>query len=101
MEVVGRAMGLIFEWDEDKENANLRKHGLSFEEAKSVFADPLSITISDSGHSRGERRYMSIGRSSEGNLLVVVYTERRSAIRLISSRRATGAERKNYEEGTD
>lgn len=93
-------MGPTFEWDEDKEDANLRKHGVSFEEAKTVFGDPLSITISDPGHSRGERRYIVIGRSSEEHLLVVVYTERRAAIRLISSRRAASAERKIYEEGT-
>ena len=93
-------MGLMFEWDEDKEDANLRKHGISFEEAKTVFGDPLSITIRDPEHSRGELRYVDIGRSSEGLLLVVVYTERRAAIRLISSRRATTAERKIYEEGT-
>ncbi len=91
-------MHLTFEWDEVKENANLRKHGVSFEEAKTVFADPLSITKRDPLHSEGEERYVDIGRSVEGRLLVVVYTERRSTIRLISCRTATQAERRSYEE---
>lgn len=94
-------MGLTFEWDQDKADANLQKHRVSFEEAKTVFGDPLSVTIPDPRHSQGEHRYVDIGRSSQGRLLVVVYTERRSAIRLISSRRATRAEQKIYEEGTD
>lgn len=93
-------MRLTFEWDEEKADANLRKHGVSFEEAKTVFGDPLSITIKDPRHSIGEHRYVDVGLSSEERLLVVVYTERRNVIRLISSREATRAERKAYEEGS-
>ena len=92
---------LIFEWDEDKARTNLLRHQVSFEEAKTVFGDPLSVTISDPDHSRDEDRYIDIGRSSGDRLLVVVYTERDSAIRLISCRRATQAERRIYEEGSE
>lgn len=92
---------LIFEWDEDKARNNLVKHQVSFEEAKTVFGDPLSVTISDPDHSRDEDRYLDIGRSAGDRLLVVVYTERDTAIRLISCRRATQAERRIYEEGTE
>lgn len=91
-------MNLTFEWDEAKANANLRKHGVSFEEAKTVFTDPLSLTKPDPLHSEDEERYVDIGRSVEGRLLVVIYTERRSAIRLISCRTATQVERRSYEE---
>lgn len=90
-------MDVNFEWDEEKAVANLRKHGISFEEGTTVFTDPLSITISDPLHSQDETRYIDIGRSSEGRLLVVVYTEE-STIRLISCRPATRAERRIYEE---
>lgn len=90
-----------FEWDEEKAIANQRKHRVSFEEARTVFGDPLSITLSDPEHSDEEHRYIDIGRSSQGRILVVVYTERRSKmIRLISSRRATQWERRIYEEGS-
>jgi uncharacterized protein len=91
---------LIFEWDEDKAESNRHKHGVPFEEAKTVFGDPLSVTIEDLRQSRSERRYIDIGISSEERLLVVVYTERGEAMRLISSREATRAERKIYEEGS-
>lgn len=90
---------LTFEWDEEKAESNHHKHGVSFDEAKTVFGDPLSITIGDVRHSGSEGRYIDVGLSSEGRLLVVVYTERGEAIRLISSRDATRAERKIYEEG--
>ena len=89
---------LTFEWDEEKSKANLRKHEVSFEEAKTVFNDSLSITIPDSQHSVDEYRYIDIGRSSKGRILVVVYTERGSNIRIISCRKATGSERRVYEE---
>ena len=91
-------MNIIFEWDEAKAVVNSHKHGVSFEEATTVFADSLSITVSDPLHSQEESRYIDIGRSFEGRLLVVVYTEERSTIRLISSRQATKAERRIYEE---
>lgn len=92
-------MALIFEWDEEKAESNYRKHGVSFEEAKTVLGDPLSVTVDDLRHSMREHRYIDIGLSHQERLLVVVYTERGEAIRLISSREATRAERKIYEEG--
>ena len=91
---------LTFEWDEEKSKANYRKHRISFEEAKTVFNDSLSITIPDPQHSIDEHRYIDIGRSSKGRILVVVCTERRSNIRIISCRKATRSERSvYYEEG--
>jgi uncharacterized DUF497 family protein len=90
-------MDLEFEWDEDKAARNLRKHKISFEEAKTVFGDAFSITIDDPKHSVKERRFIDIGMSASGNILVVTYTERKK-IRLISSRKATKGERKLYEE---
>ncbi|MEB4592986.1 BrnT family toxin [Candidatus Thiothrix sp. Deng01] len=88
-----------FEWDDNKAAANGRKHGVSFAEAQTIFADPLEITIPDPDHSEGEFRFLSIGRSDQGNLLVVSYTERADAlIRLISARHATRQERKQYEQ---
>jgi uncharacterized protein len=93
------AVELSFEWDEEKAEANRLKHGVSFEEAKTVFGDPLSVTIDDFRHSVDEHRYVDIGLSFQERLLVVVYTERGEVIRLISSREATRTERKIYEEG--
>jgi uncharacterized DUF497 family protein len=89
-------MNLTFEWNEEKARANLKKHQVSFEEAKTVFNDPLAITIPDPQHSVDESRY--IGRSSRGRTLVVVYAERKGSIRIISSREATRLERQRYEE---
>ncbi|HEX4959411.1 MAG TPA: BrnT family toxin [Thermoanaerobaculia bacterium] len=66
---------LLFEWDEEKARTNLLKHHVSFEEAKTVFGDPLSVTIGDPDHSIGEDRYVDIGRSTGDQILVVVYTE--------------------------
>jgi hypothetical protein len=91
-------MALTFEWDEMKADNNLRKHQVSFEEAKTVFNDPLSMTIDDPDHSHNEDRYIDIGHSAQGRLLVVVYTERGENIRLISSRQATGREQRVYEQ---
>jgi uncharacterized DUF497 family protein len=92
-------VALTFEWDEEKAETNLRQHGVSFDEARTVFGDPLSLTKSDPLHSQTEDRFVDIGRSTSDRLLVVSYTERGSNIRLTSSRRATAAERKVYEEG--
>jgi len=92
-------MALEFEWDENKAIANESNHGVSFDEASAVFDDPLSITIPDPAHSIRELRYIQLGESSNGRLLVVVFTERGAKIRIISSREATMAERKQYEEG--
>lgn len=94
-------MKLRFEWDEEKAKTNLKKHRVSFDEAITVFLDPFSITIPDPDHSVDEQRYIDIGSSDKGRVLVVVYTERRSNIRIISRRKATLSERKLHEEGGD
>lgn len=88
-----------FEWDPVKARKNLRKHGVTFEEASSVFYDPLAVTGADPDHSGGEERMVTFGMSSSGRLLVVVHTERSNAIRVISARVATKHERHIYEEG--
>jgi uncharacterized DUF497 family protein len=88
-----------FEWDPEKAQANRKKHGVSFEEAVTVFYDPLSATFDDVDHSVGERRLITIGFSSRGRLLVVSHTERGEALRIISARRATAHERKKHEIG--
>jgi hypothetical protein len=85
-----------FSWDLEKAARNLRKHGVSFEEAASTFADPLSITVRDSQHSSTEERSLSIGRSSEGRLLVVSHADEEHRIRIISARLATPRERRSY-----
>jgi len=87
-----------FEWDPEKARSNYARHGVSFEEAMGAFRDPLSITILDPDPSEDEARFVLTGRSSTGRLLVVVHTDRRSAIRIISSRRATKRERRAYEQ---
>lgn len=91
-------MRLTFEWDEEKAKANLSKHKVGFEEARTVFGDPLSVTIADPAHSEDENRYVDVGMSSRGRLLVVVYTQRGSSVRIISSRKAVRLERLAYEE---
>ncbi len=91
-------MLLTFEWDEDKAEENLKKHGVGFEEAKTIFNDPFSITIYDNEHSSNEERYVDIGLSLKGRLIVVSYTERKENIRIISSRKAIKKEQKIYEE---
>lgn len=91
-------MSLIFEWDQNKADENYKKHGVSFGEAKTVFNDPFSITIFDPDHSIDEDRYIDIGFSLKGRLIIVSYTERGESIRIISSREAKGKELKNYEE---
>jgi uncharacterized DUF497 family protein len=90
-------MPLRFEWDNRKADSNLIAHGVSFREATTVFADPLSITISDPDHSMAEMRFIDIGLSHRARLLVVSYTERGNRIRLISARLATRNERRQYE----
>jgi uncharacterized DUF497 family protein len=86
------------EWDAQKAAANVRKHGVSFGEASGVFFDPLSATGDDPDHSFGQRRFVTFGVSSSGRLLVVAHAEQDDAIRIISARKATRAERKLYEE---
>lgn len=91
-------MAYRFEWDVKKAETNLKRHRIGFEEAITVFNDPLAITISDLYHSLDEDRFIDIGNSYRGRLLVVVYTERESAIRIISCRKATRSEQKTYEQ---
>ena len=88
-----------FEWDEEKAAANLAKHEVSFNEAKTVFNDPLYVDFYDPDHSFDEHRYIIIGESREKRLLIVSYTERDDVIRLISAREVTRSERETYEEG--
>ena len=88
---------LSFEWDTQKANINQEKHGISFEEACTVFADPLSLTIHDPLHSEYEDRFIIIGFSHKNRLLVVIHTERGDKIRIISARNATQKERICYE----
>ncbi len=88
-----------FEWDENKAAVNLSKHGISFEEARTVFDDPLYVDFYDPDHSDEEDRYIIVGESQPGNLLIVSYTERADFIRLISARKVTRVEREVYEEG--
>jgi len=89
---------LTFEWDEEKAKANLRKHRVSFEEAKTIFNDPSLLTFPDPEHSISEQRYLNIGLSSKGRVLVLIHTERGETIRIISCRKATLSERRAYEE---
>lgn len=91
-------MGIAFEWDPDKAERNLKKHGVSFQEATTVFADPLSVTIPDPDHSQDEERMLLLGMSIAGTLLVVGHTERGERVRLISARLATRRERRDYEQ---
>ena len=88
-----------FSWDPKKAAANLRKHGVSFPEAATAFRDPLSVTIPDPDHSVGEERFVLIGQSSAGRLLVVAHRELGPEIRIITARSATRPERDSYEEG--
>jgi uncharacterized protein len=90
-------MGYAFEWDSDKAVSNQKKHRIAFDEAKTIFGDPNELTIYDEDHSAEEDRYISLGRSSRGRLIVVSYTERDDRIRIISARPANRRERNEYE----
>jgi uncharacterized DUF497 family protein len=92
-------MSIKFDWDPGKARRNLRKHGIDFNEASTVFADTLSITIPDPDHSEDEERWVTIGLSNRQRLLVVVHIEEGETIRLISARTADRLERRKYEEG--
>lgn len=92
-------MAARFEWNSGKAQKNLRKHGVSFQEASTVFEDPLAIVLDDSVHSVREERYLLIGRSRRGRVLVVAHTERGRSVRLISARPATRREKRDYEQG--
>lgn len=90
-----------FEWDPNKDSTNQTKHGVSFAEASTIFADEHELTIYDPGHSEGEHRFLSIGRSSSGRVLVVAYSEPEdNQIRIISARPAEPPERRRYESDT-
>lgn len=89
-----------FEWDPDKADLNLERHGVGFPEAITVFGNPFEVTVSDPDHSERERRFLSLGTSEAGRLPVVAYTERGTRIRIISARETTARERTAYETGT-
>lgn len=93
-------MDLRFQWDPRKAAANRRKHRVSFEEAATAFADPLSLTIPDPNHSADEARFLLLGLSERRRLLVVAHAEREAEIRIISVRLADRHERHDYEEGS-
>ncbi len=86
-----------FTWDETKARKNLKKHGVSFDEATTVFFDPLAGTIPDPDHSIGEHRFLTLGRTAKGRLLVIAHVEDGDTIRIISAREATRHERKDHE----
>ena len=91
-------MGYRFEWDGKKAATNLRKHRVSFDEAITVFGDPLNVLLPDPDHSATEKRYVLLGTSNRHRLLVVAFAERPPRTRLISARRANAKERRKYEE---
>jgi uncharacterized DUF497 family protein len=89
-----------FEWDAKKANGNLKKHGIAFEEALTVFADPLARIFDDPDHSEDEPRELIIGHSAQQRLLIVSFTDREPRTRIIGARQATAHERRNYEQNT-
>ena len=88
-----------FEWDDEKAEANVKKHGVEFAEGATVFGDPLAITYFDPDHSDDEDRFLTIGMSSENRVLILSHTDRGLNTRIISARVATRVERKDYEDG--
>jgi len=90
-------VSLRFEWDARKAARNRVKHGVSFEDAATAFGDPLSLTISDPDHSEDEDRFILVGSTTTGRLVVVVHVERVEVVRIISARLATKQERRTYE----
>lgn len=93
-------MSLRIAWDPEKAEANRAKHGVSFSEAATVLTDPLSITLSDPGHSLDEERLLLLGQSTAGRYLIVALTERADTVRIISARQMTSRERRTYERET-
>ena len=89
---------MLFEWDEKKAATNLAKHGVSFGEAVTVFGDPLSDTFDDPDHSVAERRFLTIGASDRGRMLIIAHTDNGKTVRIISAREPTTGEIKSYEE---
>ncbi|HEY0407448.1 MAG TPA: BrnT family toxin [Pyrinomonadaceae bacterium] len=94
-------MDAEFEWDREKAESNLQKHGVSFEEAATVFFDSLSLTIPDPLHSNEENRFVTTGLSNQQRQLVVAHAEGDDSLRIISARLATASERKKYESGIE
>jgi uncharacterized DUF497 family protein len=90
-----------FEWDPEKDEANQRKHGVSFDEASTVFGDPLALTIIDPDHSEHEQRFLTTGTSARQRLIIVAHTDRADRIRLIGARAVSAAERRTYERGNE
>jgi uncharacterized DUF497 family protein len=88
-----------FEWDPAKAAENLGKHGVSFREALTVFGDPLAVTFDDPDRSVGEQRFLTVGQTVEGRLVIVAHTERGDSIRVINAREVTRRERRQYESG--
>ena len=88
-----------FEWDDTKAESNERKHGVTFADAMTVFADSLALTGFDPGHSDDEDRFITMGTSADGRLLIVSHTDRDDKVRLFSAREATRRERRDYEDG--
>lgn len=93
-------VGIDFEWDPNKAARNLQKHGVSFEEAVTVFRDDFSISVPDPDHSLEEERFITVGLSSRNRLLMIAHTERGDSIRIISVRKLTPMERRQYEEAS-
>ena len=89
---------MFFEWDRNKEAQNRKKHGVSFREAATVLGDSLSTTYPDLAHSEEEQRYITIGMTERGTIIVVAHTQEEDTVRIISARRATRRERRFYEE---
>ncbi len=90
-----------FEWDPGKARKNRRKHRVSFEEAATVFGDPLALTFPDPDHSETEHRFITVGISGARRILIVAHTERGETLRIISARKVTQRERKHYEENNE
>jgi uncharacterized protein len=90
---------VIYEWDSEKASINLKKHGISFDVASSVFLDPLALTFSDPDHSIDEKREITIGHTSTDELIFVCHCQRAARIRIISARKVTKRERDQYEKG--
>ena len=88
-----------FEWDPEKAAANLTKHGVSFEEASSVFGDPLATTVPDPEHSVEEQRFLTTGMSSQQRVVIVWHADRGEGVRIIGTRETTARERRSYESG--
>lgn len=89
---------MVYEWDSGKAAANLKKHRIAFAEAATVFLDPLAVTYQDPDHSEGEQRYVTIGQSTRGRVILVAHLDRGDRVRIISARRATRKEAHEFRE---